>query len=102
MYVRIELPREYDPRDIDVSTVRLGKDIPAWPRPVETVDYDRDGVEELMLRFDFQAVLDYLLREGQAGDSVPISVTGAVDGRRFVGTDSIVLRGTVVKPIRNG
>ena len=87
----IELPAGYNPKRIDVSTVRLMKNIPAWERPVDVVDHDQDGIYELVVKFDRQLVIDYLSSKGLVEGKVSLSVTGIVDGRPFEGVDTILV-----------
>jgi Tol biopolymer transport system component len=47
----IELPEEYDPEDIDVSTVMLNDAIPAELSPTRVGDYDSDGTPDRMVKF---------------------------------------------------
>jgi len=92
----IELPEGFDPKDIDVSTVRLLGGIPAWDRTIDVVDHDQDGIYELVVKFDRQLVIDYLVRQKQVEGEVSLTLTGVVDGRSFKGLDTIlVIRSTV-------
>lgn len=86
-YIRgwIELPPEYSPEDIDLSTVRLQDSIPALPWS-RIVDLDCDGIEELKVKFDrvlFQEVLPN-------GWVVPVTITGMVNDRPFYGETTIL------------
>ncbi len=83
--VCIELPKGYNPKGIDVGTIRLMKDIPAWERPTDIVDHDQDGIYELMVRFDRWLVTDYLVSQKLVEGRVSLTVTGIVDGRLFEG-----------------
>jgi LysM repeat protein len=94
----VELPEGYDVGDIDVATVRLCLDqmsacpedtsVPAQEHASAVGDYDRDGIPDLMVKFDRQEVIDLLA--GQTGDIV-MPVTGMVNppGRPFAGSDTI-------------
>lgn len=93
----IELPKDYNPKAIDISTVYLMKDIPAWERPTDIVDHDQDGIYELMVKFDRQLVIDYLESTGQLEGEVSLVLTGAVDGKPFEGGDTIVVTRSAVK-----
>ncbi len=95
--VYIELPADYNPEDIDISRVRLMKDIPAWERPLDVVDHDKDGIYELMVKFDRQLVIDYLESTGQIEGRVFLTLTGVVDGRPFEGTDTILVTESTVE-----
>ena len=98
----IELPRDYHPKEIDISTVRLLKDIAPREKPVEIVDHDRDGVAELMVTFDLRPVLDRLMRDEEGELKVSLPLTGVVDGRRFAGTGTIVIFRSPQKPPADG
>jgi len=93
----IELPSGYNPKSIDISTVRLMKDIPAWERPIDVVDHDQNGIFELMVKFDRQLVIDYLISKGLAEGKVSLTLTGVVDGRPFEGADTILVTTDIVQ-----
>jgi hypothetical protein len=83
----IELPESYDVADIDVSSVLLEGTIPARPRPVKVGDHDGDGIPDLKVKFDRQALIEYL--DGTTGE-VMLIVTGELDeGTPFEGGDTI-------------
>jgi len=87
----IELHQGYDVADIDVSSIWLNSQVQAQSSPTAIGDYDGDGVPDLMVKFDRQAVEDILV----VGDEVEITVTGALtDGTLFAGSDLI----TVIDP----
>jgi hypothetical protein len=78
----IELPVDYSPYDIDVTTVRLNELLPAFSKPVVVEDYDYDGVLELMVQFDRRALTDMLSPGEQE-----ITVSGELtDGTPFAGS----------------
>ena len=88
----IELPEGYDVADIDVSTVLLENTTPAELHPTEVGDYDSDSVPDLMVKFDRQALIEYL--DGTTGE-VTMTVSGELsDGALFEGSDTI----TVINP----
>ena len=82
----IELPEGYNVEDIDISTILLNDVVHAEDHPTEISDHDNNGISDLMVKFDRQAVQDIL----KIGDNVAITVTGElIDGTRFEGTDYI-------------
>ena len=87
----IELPEGYNPSGIDISTVRLMGEIPAWEGSIDIVDHDQDGIYELMVRFDRQQVIGYLVSTKQIEGEVSLTLTGVVDGRLFQGMDTILV-----------
>jgi len=93
----IELPAQYDPHDIDLSTVRLNGVVPAQAWSNALSDRDHDGIPELRVKFAreaFEAVVPQ-------GDSVEVCVTGSMSsGDQFVGCDTIrTYRPTVLYPV---
>jgi hypothetical protein len=92
--VYAELPEGYDVADINVGTVTLKGTIPAEAHPIEIGDYDNDGIPDLMVKFDRQALIEYL--DGTTGE-VTLTVSGELgDGTPFEGSDAI----TVINPGR--
>ena len=81
----IELPEGYHMADIDVSTILLNCTVSAETSPTAIGDYDADGVPDLMVKFDRNAVQGTV----EAGESVEITITGQVNGTDFKGTDTI-------------
>ncbi|MCK4736228.1 MAG: right-handed parallel beta-helix repeat-containing protein [Methanophagales archaeon] len=80
------LPEGYDVSAINVSTVMLNDRVQAETDPTEIGDYDEDGIPDLMVKFDRQAVIDTL----PVGNAVNVTVTGKLyDGTSFEGNDVI-------------
>jgi hypothetical protein len=82
----IELPAEFHPADVVVSTVLLEHTVPADPDHWGIGDVNENGVEDLMVRFsrsDVEAVLP-------EGDSVPVTIVGEIEDKAwFTGADTI-------------
>ncbi|MEE9150432.1 MAG: hypothetical protein V3U20_01195, partial [Thermoplasmata archaeon] len=57
----IELPEGFDVNDIEVLTILLEDTISAEPRPVTVGDYDKDGIPDLMVKFERSKVEEMLL-----------------------------------------
>ena len=99
----IELPEGYEVSDIDTSTVFLENVIPAESDPKygfvkdpETKDRDNNGIPELMVKFDRQAVIEYILANlyhmapPPAKNYVELTITCELfDGTSFEGSDTI-------------
>ncbi|MCK5291238.1 MAG: hypothetical protein KAR39_04370 [Thermoplasmata archaeon] len=91
----IELPAEYDPRDINASTILLNNTLRpeldpkyGFVRSEESyiVDHDGNGIYERMVKFGRQKVIDML---GQGG-LAELTVVGHMnDGTQFEGSDTI-------------
>lgn len=81
----IELPECYDLTKIDVSTIKLNDEVQAEDNPREIGDYDDDGIDDLMVKFDRSTVQEIL----EVGEEVEITVTGKVAGTSFEGSDTI-------------
>jgi hypothetical protein len=86
----IELQDSYSSENIDVSTVTLEGTIPAESSPTQVGDHDDDGIPDLMVKFDRQALIGYL---GGATGEVTLTLTGDVDGKPFEGSDTITVIG---------
>ncbi len=85
--VYIEIPG-YDINTIDVSTVTLNTtngSVPAQLSPIEIGDYDSDGIPDLMVKFERQAVIGIV----DVGDNIKITISGEVGGIIFNGSDKI-------------
>jgi predicted NUDIX family NTP pyrophosphohydrolase len=79
--------------DIDIASIRLNGTVPVDPAaPTALGDHDANGVPDLMVKFNRVAV-ELSVSEG---NSVPVTVTGTVDGRSFIGTDYIRVHRAVV------
>jgi len=78
----VELPAEFDPARILVSSVRLGGTAPADPEQFAIKDHDHNGIPELSLKFDRSAVIAGL----GPGGAAELVVTGNLEGGRpFIG-----------------
>ncbi|GEM_PF-6916283 len=86
----IEFAGGYDIGQIDVTTVKLkvnGTEITAQAKPTAVGDYDSDGIADLMVKFDREALLTAL--SGQSGD-IALTISGLLtSGVEFTGTDTI-------------
>ncbi len=67
----IELPSGFDLASVNVNTITLEGVVPAEPHPTEVGDHDGDGVPDLMVKFDREAV-QALLEPSEA----TLTVTG--------------------------
>jgi len=81
----VELPFGYDPEDIDETTLLLSDSFHAQEDPVETGDYDEDGIPDLMVKFLRSEVI------GIIGDQIEaeLTVTGLVLDEPFAGSDIV-------------
>ena len=80
--VYIELPPGYDLSRIDVASVSLNSTVPALSKATRVGDHDRDGIPDLMFRFDRAAVQATV----EIGESVEITIAGEIEGMQFEGT----------------
>ena len=81
--VYIELPKKYDLKDIDLSSLRLNGEVPIgeWPWEID----NEDKIPDLKIKFDRSAVQAIL----EVGESESIMITGELrwDGVRWRGLD---------------
>jgi len=83
--VYIELPDDFDVSEIDVFSLELNELVPPLQKPIEIGDYDSDGINDLMVKFDRQEIMEVL----ETGEQI-IDLTGRLwDGRRISGFDFI-------------
>ena len=80
----IELASGFDVRQIDVASIRLNGVVPALTKPTAISDYDKDGIPDLMVKFN-RAALKSLLTPGNS----VITITGLVAGIPFEGSDTV-------------
>lgn len=101
----IELPEDYDPRQIDAETIRMNGVLPPELNPkygfVKSedsyiVDSDGDGIPERMVKFDRREVQKVAILTRQWD----ITITGSLyDGTDFVGSDTIAIIFPQAKPL---
>lgn len=95
--VYIEFQLGFNVSDTDLSTVKLKingdiADIPAQSKPSSVGDYDNDGIADIMVKFERQALIAAL--DGRTGD-IKLIVSGKLkNGYAFSGEDTI----KVIKP----
>jgi len=80
----IELPSDYSLTSVDVSSIRLQGVVRAESQPTEIGDHNRNGVPDLMVKFNRSAV-QAMLSPGEAR----ITVTGNWNKVMFKGSDTI-------------
>jgi hypothetical protein len=83
----IELPEGYDVRDILLDSIRLDGQVAAV-EPYDIGDYDKDGVDDLMVKFEASQVTE--TKNRVPGETATMTVSGAlVDGTHFEGSDEV-------------
>lgn len=83
----IEPPMPYLASRIDVASLRINGSVPvAAGSQVRFTDHDRDGIAELLVRFDRDAVAATLPAIGPQ----IIEVTGTIDGQPLVAADTLL------------
>jgi len=90
----IELPKGFDPNNIDVGSIRLKRedDIIAAvdiSDPIKVGDYDSDSLPDLMVKFDRATVIQYLKNKNLSSGNLTLSVIGQISDKFFAGTDTI-------------
>jgi hypothetical protein len=87
MTAYIELPESYPVDDIDESSITLsidGNDFGAIESIKEIGDHDENGINDLMVKFDRQAIIS-MFKEGL----FDLTISGLVNGSQFEGVDTI-------------
>jgi len=91
----IELPEEYSPTEIDVSSILLNESISVDPEaPTAIGDHDGDSIPDLMVKFERAAVIALLGTHDYGEDTgksveVALVITGEAAGTPFEGVDTI-------------
>lgn len=90
--VYIEFPADYDVSMISAASVKMninGIWITAETKPREVGDYNKNNLQDLMVKFDRQKAIQAL---GDTRGDVSISVAGALqDGRGFTGNGALTV-----------
>ena len=82
----IELPVDYNTNNINLESIRLNGQISIESKPIEINDYDKNGIFDLIVKFNRSIVQSIL----KIGENIEITITGKfVDGRLFQGSDII-------------
>jgi hypothetical protein len=95
--VYIEFPKGYDVSNINVSTIMLNDTIPIEPKPMVIGDYDNDSIPDLMVKFDRQQVINYIMANVDMSRlyeerfmTITLTVTGKLNNSTpFQGSDTI-------------
>jgi parallel beta-helix repeat protein len=97
----IRLPEDYDPEDIDVSSILLNATVaPVLDTKYDfvtnsgeyLVDYDSDGVMEHMVKFDKASITSWIYQSAGMQHEISLTITGELtDGTPFKGTDIILV-----------
>jgi hypothetical protein len=93
----IELPEGYDVSNINVSTILLNGTISAELKPTAIGDYDNDTIPDLMVMFDRQRVINYIMSHVDLARlyeegfmEITLTITGHLyDGTPFQGMDTV-------------
>jgi hypothetical protein len=83
----IELQEGYNVNNINVSSISLNSTIPVdLSTPTAIGDYDGDGVNDLMVKFNRTQVVEYMVSQGITFGNVTLTLTGELyDGTMFEG-----------------
>ncbi len=88
----IELPLGFDVRHISSTTVWLDGKVKAQMLPTSIGDYDADGIQDVMVKFDRAEVIKYLLGRTGTANTATITISGTYQGAvKFTSTDEIRL-----------
>jgi hypothetical protein len=99
----IELPEGYSVADINRTTILLNGTIPVDPfwisKPIKSLigDYDNDSIPDLMVKFDGQQVINYIMANVDLSRlyeerfmTIALTITGRLkNGTPFQGSDTV-------------
>jgi parallel beta-helix repeat protein len=90
----IELPKNYEITDINVSSILLMGTIPMnVETPTEIGDHNNNTIPDLMVNFDRTAVYQLILSKGITCGNITLTVSGSlIDGTPFEGSNKILVR----------
>jgi hypothetical protein len=103
----IELTEGYNVAEINVNSIKINNTLPIDPNaPVVIGDYDKDGILDLMVKFDRQALIDFILSKVDITElsrkrsmTITLTVCGSLnDGTPFYGIAAI----RVLMPLHKG
>lgn len=91
----IEPPESHNLTDINRTMIMLNDTVPVDPfwmnKPFKSLmgDYDNDSIPDLMVKFDRQAVIEYIRTKGTKDTEMTLTITGEADGSSFEVSDTI-------------
>jgi hypothetical protein len=86
----IELPDNCNVTDINITSIVLNSTIPAESSPIVIGDNDNDGIQDLMVKFNRTALVQYLISQRVEFANVPLTLNGQLkDGTLFEGNGTI-------------
>jgi hypothetical protein len=96
----IELPADFNPKDIDASSILLFGKISPQSRAVEFTDHDRNGISELVVNFSFQSVVEYLTSSKLVQGDIAFTVTFTLNGRTYTVKDIVAVSGSLLPVVK--
>jgi hypothetical protein len=103
----IELPEGYSAAEINVNSIKINDTLPIDPdAPLVIGDYDNDGILDLTVKFDRQALIDFILSKVDIAElsrkrtmTITLTVCGSLnDGTPFYGVAAI----RILMPLHKG
>jgi parallel beta-helix repeat protein len=90
----IELPKNYEITDINISSILLMGTIPMdVETPTEIGDHNNNTIPDLMINFDRTAVYQLIPSKGITCGNITLTVSGSlIDGTPFEGSNKILVR----------
>jgi hypothetical protein len=96
----IELPADFNPKDIDTSSILLFGKISPQSRSVEFADHDRNGISELVVSFSFQSVAEYLTSAKLVQGDIAFTITFTLNGRTYTVKDVVAVSGSLLPVVK--
>lgn len=96
----IELQESGNMSDINVSSILLNDTIPVSPHaPTAIGDYDGDGIQDLMVKFNRTEITEYILDNvnmtklvEEKTMNITLTITGQLNRGVFEGSDTIIIK----------
>jgi len=92
----IELPKGYDVKKIITNSICLCEEdsqIFAEAKPFQIGDYDKDGISDLMVKFDKGSLIELLKNTGHISGSVTLAINGQIENEIWGGINTIGIIG---------
>lgn len=85
----IELPANANPKDIDVNSILLFGKISPVSKSVEFADHDQNGTSELVVKFDFKSIGEYLVNAKLIQGEITFNIAFTANDQIYTAKDIV-------------